>query len=107
LLDRTECQVDTKKLDHFLGSVMGTFAGDALGKSVEGWSRSAIQNAFGFIDLKNFGFRRENVILWWYQSYVGQFITKRTEPAGMKGSCHEHGIGRRPSTLGVLSGLCR
>ena len=37
-------------LDHFLGSVMGTFVGDALGEPVEGWPHKAIQNAFGLLD---------------------------------------------------------
>jgi poly(ADP-ribose) glycohydrolase ARH3 len=45
-----EGQNEANKLDHFLGSVMGTFVGDALGEPVEGWSRSAIQNAFGLLE---------------------------------------------------------
>ncbi len=37
-------------LDHFLGSTLGTFVGDALGEPVEGWSHVSIQSRFGLLD---------------------------------------------------------
>jgi ADP-ribosylglycohydrolase len=37
-------------LDRFLGSAMGTFVGDALGESVEGWPHRAIYSRFGLLD---------------------------------------------------------
>jgi poly(ADP-ribose) glycohydrolase ARH3 len=36
--------------DRFKGSAIGTFIGDAMGRSVEGWSASAIRRAFGILE---------------------------------------------------------
>jgi poly(ADP-ribose) glycohydrolase ARH3 len=36
--------------DGFLGSVLGTFVGDALGEPVEGWPHRAIYSRFGLLD---------------------------------------------------------
>ncbi|OEU80168.1 MAG: hypothetical protein BA872_04195 [Desulfobacterales bacterium C00003060] len=37
-------------LDRFLGSILGTFVGDALGEPVEGWPHRAIYSQFGILD---------------------------------------------------------
>ena len=37
-------------LDHFLGAILGTFVGDALGEPVEGWPKEAIAAQFGILD---------------------------------------------------------
>jgi poly(ADP-ribose) glycohydrolase ARH3 len=36
--------------DKFRGSAIGTFVGDALGRTVEGWPASAIRKSFGILD---------------------------------------------------------
>jgi len=41
--------VGRKLLDRFLGAVLGTFVGDALGEPVEGWSHEAIYDKFGLL----------------------------------------------------------
>lgn len=44
---------DTNKMqltDRFVGSVLGTFVGDAMGEPVEGWPHKAIYSRFGLLD---------------------------------------------------------
>jgi ADP-ribosylglycohydrolase len=36
--------------NRFRGSAVGTFVGDALGRTVEGWPASAIRRSFGILE---------------------------------------------------------
>jgi poly(ADP-ribose) glycohydrolase ARH3 len=44
----TKDQLNTLK-DHFLGSALGTFVGDAMGREVEGWSWEQIRARHGIL----------------------------------------------------------